>query len=154
MSAAKRPAPSSEPQPVDLSRSSLDVGRLMPLPRAQFRAPQTSPEPFVVQKTTIESRPVLCINGSPHDFSQLYVSLHELVKHIFPKVPVRSLQEILAVLGIYVFKATPDHLVVMNLSGCVVPPDRTVGLVRLTDLLTFMPQIGYMCSSESAKRRS
>ena len=45
-----------------------------------------------------------------------------------------------------------EHLVVLNLAGSQVPPDRVVGLVRLTDLLTFMPQIMYMCSSESAKR--
>ena len=63
------------------------------------------PSPF--HRQTIENRTVPCINGAPHDFSVLYVSLHDLVKHVFPKVPVRSFQEILAVLGIYVFKASP-----------------------------------------------
>ena len=45
-----------------------------------------------------------------------------------------------------------DHLNVLTLAGSQVPADRLVGLVQLTNLLTFMPQIVYMCSSESAKR--
>lgn len=45
-----------------------------------------------------------------------------------------------------------EHLLPMSMAGSAIPPDRVVGLVRLKDLVSFLPQLNYMCSSENAKR--
>lgn len=66
----------------------------------RLTAPPPSPQ-------TLDGRTVPCVNGTPHDSSVLYVSVHDLVKHVFTKVPERSFQQMLGALNIFVFKATP-----------------------------------------------
>lgn len=50
---------------------------------------------FQVQKVLVESRMVPCINAKPYVYSELLMTLHDLVQHFFPNSPVVAVQKIL-----------------------------------------------------------
>lgn len=63
--------------------------------------------PYKIQKALVEGKMIPCINMKPNVWTEMLVSLPDLVTNFFNNVPVQSCQQVMQVLGIEVFKANP-----------------------------------------------
>ncbi|CAG9828391.1 unnamed protein product [Diabrotica balteata] len=66
--------------------------------------------PYKVQKALVEGKMIPCINMKPNVWTDMLVSLPDLITHFFNNVPVQSCQQVLQVLGIEVYKANSEML--------------------------------------------
>lgn len=75
--------------------------KLIPIPD-----PPTSGNhiPYKIQKATIEGKTIPCINMKPFVFTELLVTLPDLIANFFINVPTHTCQQILTVLGIELYK--------------------------------------------------
>nr|XP_023018971.1 uncharacterized protein LOC111507841 isoform X2 [Leptinotarsa decemlineata] len=61
--------------------------------------------PYKIQKALVEGKMIPCINMKPNVWTDMLVTLPDLVTNFFNNVPVQSCQQVMQVLGIEIFKA-------------------------------------------------
>ncbi|XP_072402449.1 uncharacterized protein [Diabrotica undecimpunctata] len=113
--------------------------------------------PYKVQKALVEGKMIPCINMKPNAWTDMLVSLPDLITHFFNNVPVQSCQQVLQVLGIEVYKANSSQMRLLVDSGMCANTSDNVLLVQVRNVIDFMPQLKYMLSgmlsSEVASKR-
>lgn len=67
----------------------------------------TSSIPYKLQKVLVEGKMIPCINMKPNSFTDMLVSIPDLVTNCFNNVPVQSCQQVMQILGLEVVKANP-----------------------------------------------
>lgn len=60
--------------------------------------------PYKIQKASLEGKTIPCINMKPFVFTDLLVTLPDLIANFFNNVPIHTCQQILTVLGIELYK--------------------------------------------------
>ncbi|KAJ8975806.1 hypothetical protein NQ317_013737 [Molorchus minor] len=110
--------------------------------------PQTSGNniPYKIQKALVEGKMIPCINMKPNVWTDMLVTLPDLVTNFFNNVPVQSCQQVMQVLGIEVFKANPSQLRLLMENGRCQNASETIPLVQVRNVIDFMPQLKYMLS--------
>lgn len=75
--------------------------KLTPLPD-----PPTSGShiPYKIQKALVQGKMIPCINMKPYVYSDLLVTLPDLVSNFFNNMPVQSCHQVMSVLGIELYK--------------------------------------------------
>ncbi|XP_050497478.1 uncharacterized protein LOC114339461 isoform X2 [Diabrotica virgifera virgifera] len=113
--------------------------------------------PYKVQKALVEGKMIPCINMKPNIWTDMLVSLPDLITNFFNNVPVQSCQQVLQVLGIDVYKANSSQMRLLVDSGMCINSSENVLLVQVRNVIDFMPQLKYMLSgmlsSEVASKR-
>lgn len=61
--------------------------------------------PYKLQKILVEGKMLPCVNMKPNAWTDMLVSLPDLVTNFFNNVPVQSCQQVMQVLGLEVYKA-------------------------------------------------
>lgn len=61
--------------------------------------------PFKLQKVLVEGKMIPCVNMKANVWTDMLVSLPDLVTNFFNNVPVQSCQQVMQVLGLDVYKA-------------------------------------------------
>ncbi|XP_018578834.2 uncharacterized protein LOC108916953 isoform X2 [Anoplophora glabripennis] len=111
-------------------------------------APPTSGNniPYKIQKALVEGKMIPCINMKPNVWTEMLVSLPDLVTNFFNNVPVQSCQQVMQVLGIEVFKANPSQVRLLLENGRCQNANETIPLVQVRNVIDYMPQLKYMLS--------
>lgn len=75
--------------------------KLTPLPD-----PPTSGNhiPYQLQKALVQGKMIPCINMKPYVYTELLVTLPDLVSNFFNNMPVQSCHQVMSVLGIELYK--------------------------------------------------
>lgn len=66
---------------------------------------QNNTIPYKLQKILVEGKLIPCINMKPNSYTDMLVTLPDLVNNFFSNIPAQSCQQVLQVLGIEVYKA-------------------------------------------------
>ncbi|XP_044729930.1 uncharacterized protein LOC123293243 isoform X2 [Chrysoperla carnea] len=106
---------------------------------------QGSHMPFKVQKALVEGIMVPCINMKPYVYSELLITLPDLVAHFFPKHSVPTIKQVLEVLGMELFKGNQQQMQILRESGKCQSIHDVLPLVQIREIMNYMPQIKYMC---------
>lgn len=75
--------------------------KLTPLPD-----PPTSGNhiPYRLEKALVQGKMIPCINMKPYVYTELLVTLPDLVSYFFNNMPVQSCHQVMSVLGIELYK--------------------------------------------------
>ncbi|XP_018329512.1 uncharacterized protein LOC108739906 isoform X2 [Agrilus planipennis] len=113
--------------------------------------------PYKLQKALIENRMVPCFNMKPYSYSDLLVTIPDLIEQLFNSVPVQSCQQVMQVLGIEVYKGNSAQMRLLLENGKCRSIDEVIPLVQVRHVLEYMPQLKYMLgglvNSELAAKR-
>ncbi|XP_060537177.1 uncharacterized protein LOC132708692 isoform X2 [Cylas formicarius] len=114
--------------------------------------------PYKMHKAHVEGKILNCINMKAGLYTELLVSLQDLVTNFFNSVPIQSCQQVMQVLGIEVYKANTGQIRVLFENGKCQNLNETVPLVQVRNVIDFMPQLKYMLrgmitSDVAAKRQ-
>ncbi|XP_017782771.1 PREDICTED: uncharacterized protein LOC108567069 isoform X2 [Nicrophorus vespilloides] len=111
--------------------------------------------PYKMQKAVIEGKMINAINMKPYVYTDLLVTLNDLVNCFFNNVPIHSCQQVLQVLGIDLYKGNTSQMQVLAENGKIQGVNDTCPLVQVRNVIEFMPQVKYMLSGiEMASKRS
>lgn len=120
----------------------IDVRKLILIPD-----PPTSDQAnaYQIQKVVIENKTVYCVNMKPHVYSELLITLLELhEKFFFKNTDFQNLYRVIQVLGIPLYKANNSQIRVYVQHGKHPNLNEVIVLVRVRDVMTYMPQLKYM----------
>ncbi|KAK7790207.1 hypothetical protein R5R35_013172 [Gryllus longicercus] len=107
--------------------------------------------PYQVQKALVEGKMVPCINSKPFIYSELLMTLPDLVSHFFPSVPLNSCRQVLQdVLQIDLYRGNRQQMTILRDSGKCQSTQEMLPLVQVKDIMQYMPQIKYIVKSMSA----
>ncbi|KAF2885719.1 hypothetical protein ILUMI_20492 [Ignelater luminosus] len=113
--------------------------------------------PYKMQKALIENRMVPCINMKPYVYSELLVTIPDLIEQLFNNVPVQSCHQVMQLLGIDLYKGNNSQMRVLYENGKCQSVNDIIPLVPVRLVLEYMPQLKYMLgglvSSEVAAKR-
>ncbi|XP_066993187.1 uncharacterized protein [Anabrus simplex] len=108
--------------------------------------------PYQVQKALVEGKMVPCINSKPFIYSELLMTLPDLISHFFPSVPLGSCRQVLQeVLGIELFRGNRQQMTILCDSGKCESTHDPLPLVQVRDVMQYMPQMKYMFNRMSAE---
>lgn len=103
--------------------------------------------PYQVQKALVEGKMVPCINSKPFIYSELLMTLPDLVSHFFPSVPLSSCRQVLQdVLGLDLYRGNRQQMNILRESGKCQGVNDILPLVQVRDVMQYMPQMKYMFS--------
>nr|XP_023018974.1 uncharacterized protein LOC111507841 isoform X5 [Leptinotarsa decemlineata] len=102
--------------------------------------------PYKIQKALVEGKMIPCINMKPNVWTDMLVTLPDLVTNFFNNVPVQSCQQVMQVLGIEIFKANTSQMRLLVENGRYQNTSETIPLVQVRNVIDFMPQLKYMLS--------
>ncbi|KAJ8923856.1 hypothetical protein NQ315_010438 [Exocentrus adspersus] len=102
--------------------------------------------PYKIQKALVEGKMIPCINMKANVWTEMLVSLPDLVTNFFNNVPVQSCQQVMQVLGIELFKANPSQMRLLLENGRCQNANETIPLVQVRNVIDYMPQLKYMLS--------
>jgi hypothetical protein len=107
--------------------------------------------PYQVQKALVEGKMVPCINSKPFIYSELLMTLPDLVTHFFPSVHLSSCRQVLQdVLGLDLYRGNRQQMNILRESGKCQSVNDILPLVQVRDVMQFMPQMKYMFSRMNA----
>ncbi|PNF34901.1 hypothetical protein B7P43_G01413 [Cryptotermes secundus] len=107
--------------------------------------------PYQVQKALVEGKMVPCINSKPFIYSELLITLPDLVTHFFPSVPLSSCRQVLQdVLGLDLYRGNRQQMNILRDSGKCQSVNDILPLVQVRDVMQYMPQMNYMFSRMNA----
>lgn len=111
-------------------------------------APPTSSAsiPYKLQKVLVEGKMIPCVNMKPNAWTDMLVSLPDLVTNFFNNVPVQSCQQVMQVLGLEVYKANSSQMRLLTDGRCQTTSE-PIPLVQVRNVIDFMPQLKYMLLS-------
>ncbi|CAG9855122.1 unnamed protein product [Phyllotreta striolata] len=128
-----------------LNSVSRSNSKLIPL--SDTPPTSTNSIPYKIQKVLVEGKMVPCINMKPNIWTDMLVTLPDLVTNFFNNVPIQSCQQVMQVLGIEIYKANNSQLRLLMENGRCGNASETVPLVQVRNVIDFMPQLKYMMSS-------
>ncbi|XP_030746260.1 uncharacterized protein LOC115875055 isoform X2 [Sitophilus oryzae] len=100
--------------------------------------------PYKIQKALVQGKTLNLINMKPNVYSEHLVTLDDLVANFFPGVPLQNCQQVMEVLGIQIYSANSDQMLVLLQSGKYLYRNETVLLVQVRNVIDYMPQLKYM----------
>ncbi|EEB16002.1 conserved hypothetical protein [Pediculus humanus corporis] len=107
--------------------------------------PLGSQAPYQVKKVLVDNKMVPCINAKPYIYSDLLMTLPDLVKHFFPNTPVGGVQKILQeVLLVNLYKGNRSQMETLRLAGKCVSETENLPLIQVRDVMKYMPQMKYV----------
>lgn len=60
--------------------------------------------PYKIQKALVQGKMIPCINMKPYVYTELLVTLQDLVTNFFNNMPVQSCHQVMSVLGIELYR--------------------------------------------------
>ncbi|KAK6643979.1 hypothetical protein RUM43_000244 [Polyplax serrata] len=101
--------------------------------------------PYQVKKVLVDNKMVPCINAKPYIYSELLMTLPDLVKHFFPNTPVVGVQKILQdVLNVNLYRGNRAQMETLRLAGKCVTEGDNLPLIQVRDVMQYMPQMKYV----------
>lgn len=126
--------------------SYVDVRKLILIPD-----PPTSDQAnaYQLQKVVLENKTVSCINMKPHVITELLITLVELhEKFFFKNTDFQNLYRVIQLLGIPLYKANNSQIRIYVQHGKHANLNDVIVLVRIRDVMTYMPQLKYMLNGQ------
>lgn len=115
--------------------------------------------PFKIQKAFVNEKMVPCINAKPFIYSELLMTIPDLVSHFFPSVDMDKCRQVLQeVLKVNLYKGNSQQMQILRENQKCKSTNEIVPLIQLRDVLQYMPQLKYMlerphCNNEPSNKR-
>ncbi|XP_075226790.1 uncharacterized protein LOC142327528 isoform X2 [Lycorma delicatula] len=115
--------------------------------------------PFKIQKALVNEKMVPCINAKPFIYSELLMTIPDLVSHFFPSVDMDKCRQVLQeVLKVNLYRGNSQQMQILRENQKCKSPNEILPLIQLRDVLTYMPQLKYMlerphCNNEPSSKR-
>jgi hypothetical protein len=104
----------------------------------------------------VDGKMVPCINTKPYVYSELLMTLNDLIIHFFPNKPVMVVQKVLQeVLNVNLYKGNRAQTEILRSAGKC-RGDVDTPLIQVRDVMQYMPQLKYVLEhnrSEQASKR-
>ncbi|XP_073978310.1 uncharacterized protein isoform X4 [Rhodnius prolixus] len=149
---------SSGQQPTKVN--GLILSKLIPI--AEVTTQQSSNHiPFRMQKALVQGKMVPCINAKPYMYSELLMTVSDLMEHFFPQVSIAKCNEVLQnVLQVNLYSGNLQQKTVLRENNKCKTLTETLPLIQLKDVMQYMPQLRYVMerhaqgnNGESAPKR-
>ncbi|KAK9506277.1 hypothetical protein O3M35_008242 [Rhynocoris fuscipes] len=138
----------------------LILSKLIPI--AEVTTQQSSNNiPFKMQKALVQGKMVPCINAKPYMYSELLMTVTDLMEYFFPQVSIAKCNEVLQnVLQVNLYSGNLQQKTVLRENNKCKTLTETLPLIQLKDVMQYMPQLKYVMerhaqgnNGESAPKR-
>ncbi|XP_014249279.1 uncharacterized protein LOC106666525 isoform X2 [Cimex lectularius] len=129
--------------------------KLIPIMETPVRATNI-PCPFKMQKALVNGKMVPCINAKPHVYSELLMTVNDLMEQFFPQVSMDKCKEVLQnVLQVNLYSGNSQMKEALLEGKKLKNFNDVLPLIQLKDVMQYMPQLKYVMEggSESAPKR-
>uniref|UniRef100_A0A1B6L2S1 Uncharacterized protein n=1 Tax=Graphocephala atropunctata TaxID=36148 RepID=A0A1B6L2S1_9HEMI len=101
--------------------------------------------PYKMQKAYLSEKMVPCINAKPYIYSELLMTIPDMVNYFFPSVSLNECRKVLQdVLQINLYKGNSQQMQVLKENGKCESMTDTMPLIQLRDVVSYMPQMKYI----------
>ncbi|XP_046678135.1 uncharacterized protein LOC124366001 isoform X1 [Homalodisca vitripennis] len=101
--------------------------------------------PYKMQKAYLSEKMVPCINAKPYIYSELLMTIPDMVNYFFPSVSLNECRKVLQdVLRINLYKGNTQQMQVLKENGKCDSMADTLPLIQLRDVVSYMPQMKYI----------
>nr|CAD7397069.1 unnamed protein product [Timema poppensis] len=101
--------------------------------------------PYQVQKALVDNKMVPCINSKPFIYSELLMTLPDLVSHFFPQVSLSNCRQALQeVLHLELYRGNRQQMQILQDAGKCKSTNDVLPLIQVRDVMQYMPQLKYM----------
>lgn len=100
--------------------------------------------PYKLQKALVEGKMIHCINMKPYVWTELLVTLPDIINHFFNTVPLTNCRRAMVLLGIELYRGNRQQMQILRESGKCNDSNDNLPLVQVHDVIKFMPQMKYM----------
>nr|XP_014287878.1 uncharacterized protein LOC106688092 isoform X4 [Halyomorpha halys] len=139
--------------------NNMGWSRLIPISDTPAR--QSNHFPFKMQKALVNGKMVPCINAKPYVYSELLMTVDDLLEYFFPGVSLAKCREVLQnVLQVTLYSGNLQQKTVLRENNKCKTLTEVLPLIQLKDVMQYMPQLKYVMerhmnsSGESAAKRA
>lgn len=98
---------------------------------------------YQMHKALVTGKLIECINMTAFEYTELLVTLPDLIKSFYTGVTLEQCKQVMTVMGIDMFEPNRSQLNILKENGKV-KDNETVSLVQVRNIIDFMPQLRYM----------